>query len=270
MIGYPGNDIPRTIKVTAALTADDIADVAKNNILALTVPEFFDASLCDEVAKRILVYDQLGHYHLQPDVKKLGRAIYDITKDAAEKAAYYKFARSSLLEIRQLFHPYLSPIDKLRLELQEIWPAGSVIERLHNELMFCGLLRIFLQGSEALPHQDMTHWDVPKSEAAKTLITQIGANIYLSTTDAGGELELWGYGAADITDYNTHIEPGGYGLDCQKIGQPAGSIAPSKGDLILFNARNIHSVKPIRHGVRIAASSFIGYRGVSAPLTIYS
>jgi hypothetical protein len=161
------------VQTAPVIAASDIDHIVTGRRLPLRILDFYPKTLCDQYTKAILKYKRVGHYLLQPDVKKIGKAIYDAATDPKALDDYYASAGNALIEMRDFFHPYLSPMDKLRLQLQEVWPAGSVIENLHCKLMFCGLVRAFPTGSEARPHQDMTHWDVPDSQAAKTLAKNI-------------------------------------------------------------------------------------------------
>jgi len=263
---------PATAIIQNSPTIDGraISDIVSGRLVALRVADFYPKNLCDQFSERIAHYQHVGHYPLQPDVKKIGKAIYDAAADPPALEDYYATAHDALVQMRNFFHPYLSPMDKIRLVLQEVWPAGSMIESLHGKLMFCGLVRMYLTGSEARPHQDMTHWDIPDSPAAKTLVTQIAANIYLAPGDDGGNLELWSYGITDRDEYDRARTPSDYGLDRKKLLMSVAEIKPLKGELILFDARKIHAVSRINVGVRITVSCFIGYRSPAAPLTVYS
>ena len=258
------------VRTASAICAEDVAEIVKGYILAVRIPEFYPRELCDRFIGGILAHDKIEHYAVAPDIKKIGKAIFDAASDSSALDEYYATSANALREMREYFHPYLAPMDKLRLTLQEVWPSGSLIENLHGKLMFCGLVRAFGKGSEARPHQDMTHWDIPDCQAAQTLTTQIACNIYMATVDSGGELELWAHGIGDAKAYTETQTPGDYGLDRHKIGPPVARISPRKGDLIMFDARRIHAVTRIEEGVRVAVSSFIGYRGPTAPLSVYS
>jgi hypothetical protein len=215
-------------------------------------------------------HDSVESYEVAPDILKRGKSIFDAASDPRALEEYYDVAPSALAELRKFFDPYLAPMDKLRLVLQERWPGGGLIESLHGRPMFCGLIRAFGETSEGRPHQDMTHWDVPGSEPARTLITQFAANVYLSVAEDGGELELWPYGFSNQQEYDRCKTAGDYGLDRAKIGPSLVVIEPQLGDLIIFDARKIHAVHRINKGVRVAVSTFIGYRGPKSPLTVYS
>lgn len=258
------------VRTTQLICAEDIISLAEGPLLALRLPHFFPIKLCDEFTPGIISHPETEYYAVAPDIKKIGKAIFDAASDPLALDNYYENAPRALQQIRQFFHPYLSPMDKLRLILQEAWLPGAIIENLHGKPMFCGLVRAFHGGAEARPHQDMTHWDVPESAAAQTLATQIACNVYLETAIRGGELELWDYGITDPTEYSATQTEDDYGLNRQKIASSSVRVSPAKGELILFNARRIHAVNRIDEGVRVAVSSFIGYRGQSECLTIFS
>ena len=47
-------------------------------------------------------------------------------------------------------------------------------------------------------------------------------------------------------------------------------LTPETGDLIIFNSRNLHAVRPAAGGPRVTLSCFLGYRGATEPLTYWS
>ncbi|MFN3225414.1 MAG: 2OG-Fe(II) oxygenase [Hyphomicrobiales bacterium] len=258
------------IRVVEELRQDDIIDLELGNIVGIRIPGYYDKKLSQEAATNVINQLDLEAYEVAPDIGKFGMAIFDVSSDRAKMFEYYRRAPVDLKRLRQFFAPYLAPMDKVRLELQEIWPGGSLLERLHGQTMFCGLVRVFGEGSEARPHQDMAHWDVPESIPAHTLKTQFAMNIYLSSAEGGGDLELWNYGLSNKAQYDATKEPGDYGLSRSKIGPSSAKVKPKTGDLIIFDAQRIHAVSKITEGVRIAVSGFIGYRGASLPLTTFS
>lgn len=265
-----GQNSSPLVKTVTEFDSRDLVDLVAGNYVAIKIPNFYPRDLCDRFINPIMSHQDVESYAVARDIQKIGKAIFDAASDPSALEEYYRTAPAALDGLRQFFHPYLAPMDKLRLLLQERWPAGSLIESLHGRPMFCGLIRAFGEGSEARPHQDMSHWDVPDSEAAKSLITQIAANIYMSVAHSGGELELWASGISDPQEYAASQVVGDYGLDRAKIGQSVVRIKPEAGDLIMFDARKIHAVNRNNGGNRVAVSAFIGYRGPMLPLTIYS
>lgn len=258
------------IRVVEELRQNDIIELELGNIVGIRVPGYYDTTLCQEAATKVINKPDLEAYDVAPDIGKIGKAIFDAASDRNALSEYYERAPHDLKMMRKFFAPYLSPMDKVRLDLQEIWPAGSYLERLHGQTMFCGLVRVFKEGSEARPHQDMAHWDVPESAPAHALKTQMAMNIYLSSAEEGGELELWKYGIRDEAQYDATKEAGDYGLSRAKIGPSSAKVRPETGDLIIFDAQRIHAVNLIIKGDRVAVSGFIGYRGATDPLTVFS
>jgi hypothetical protein len=247
----------------------DIVDLVEGDVIGLRVPDFYPVALCDRFTDPI-VNQTVQSYTMDSDINRIGKAIAEAAADPAQLEEYYRTAPEALRRLRQLFHPYLAPMDKLRLVLQEQWPAGSHIESLHGLPMFCGLIRTYREGAEARPHQDMIHWNAPQSWPAKSMTTQISANIHVTTAELGGELELWPYGISDSKRYQELQVPDDYALDRLKIGPSMAKIKPRKGDLILIDARRIHAVNRVEQGIRVAVSAFLGYRGPAQPLTLYS
>jgi hypothetical protein len=231
------------VKPLDDLAWEDIEDVFAGRRIALRVPQFYPEQLCEQFAERIAAHSSSENYPAFHNVKRIGKAIGEAASDPAKMQEYYSLVHAAHREVRELFQPYLAPMDKFRLVLQEVWPAGSQIERLNGLPMFCGLTRTYGEGAEILPHQDMTHWHLPAAAAAKSLITQGAANVHLSAADDGGELEVWSLTLRDRDEYERFQTEGHYGLDRERLGPPAFSVKPQP-DLSVNRCAATDAVKP--------------------------
>jgi len=253
------------------LKVSDLEALNASDVLAIRVSKFYPDELCDKISKLVIGNPDLDSYAVEPTLQRFaGKALFDAANDPSMLENYYTTAPKSIRAVRDAIYPYLAPIDQVRLILQEVWPAGSMLENFHGRLVNSGLVRVFGTGSKALAHQDSTHWDIPTSHVAWSLISQFAVNVHLRRADAGGELVLWDFGFTNKSDHDAAQVDGKYAINESLIPVPKLVVVPEKGDLILFNARRVHAVRPILAGTRVAASTFIGYRGPASPLTLFS
>jgi hypothetical protein len=254
--------------VDGRLNMDDLAALVRGDLLALRWPDFYDPSACRIIADRLLSHPLRGCYENGPQIGRIGMAYFEIESEAARKR-YYHQADASIIALRDACRPYANPIDMLRAVLDDLWPGGARRERIEAEKMFLGLVRIFETGSQARPHQDFLEWDAPVDcAAAKELMAQLTTNIYIQPATAGGELELWDF-SLTRQKYEENKLPGTCVVDRAKLPPPT-VILPRLGELIIFNANKLHAVSAIKAGSRITASCFIGVRGKSLPLGLFS
>lgn len=263
------------VVVHHTLRDTDISNLAQGKLAAIVVPDYYPETLCEEIAEHFVRHPQHGTYHSNghaPDVANVGRigvSFFEVCNDMDLMMDYYNQAVSMTDQLRAVFYPYYSPIDKLRLHLQEIWPAGANLETLRGKKMFVGLCRTVSPQKEFLPHQDIFERDAPEMMEARSLLGQIACNIYLHLDEEGGELELWRQDYSE-EDYITLRLPNSYGMDRSKMPLPSCVIKPGLGDLVLFNSRRPHAVLPSKKTYRMSVSCFIGYRGEHMPLTYWS
>ncbi|TAK75238.1 MAG: 2OG-Fe(II) oxygenase [Gammaproteobacteria bacterium] len=252
---------------TNRLYENDLLQLFNKEILAIRIPDYYPLALC-ELSKQRLLQNGIQHYINAPSIGRNGMAFYETENDPEKIEQYYYRSRVNIEQIRQIFHPNFSPLDKLRLELQEAWASGANIENIHDRKMFVGLCRLLEPNVDFLPHQDIFHLDSKDNIRARSLKSQVAANIYLDIGNEGGEIDLWSYGFNDNI-YPEMLDENSYGMSRSKLSAPTLSIKPKVGELVLFNGRNLHAVRPSKT-VRISIACFIGYRGKEYPLTYWS
>lgn len=252
-------------RITSELNQSSITKLLNRKIDVIHIEGFYPRELSKIFAEKITSHPKLGYYKKQNTVGRLGMGYIDVEKTPEFAKQYHNEAVDSIWLIRDLIYPYISPIDHLRLILQEIWPAGANIEHIKNQKCFVGSCRVFSPGVKLRPHTD---------KLARLLIDgetdiegQLTANIYLEMPEEGGEIELW---LSEPTKDQDRVIEALDGVDRQEMGPPQLLIKPSIGDLVIFNAGLMHNVTLGKGKHRVSISSFIGYRGQHSPLTYWS
>ncbi|BBK35705.1 hypothetical protein STAQ_07830 [Allostella sp. ATCC 35155] len=256
------------VRTAPTLAAEDLAALSDGRLIALRIPHFAAADTCRRLVPRILASPQLGSYGNIRSARRLGMVFYETLSGPAARAAYFGTADESIRAVRDIFGPGLSPIDRLRLELDEIWPGGALRARMAGGAMFVGTLRAFDGRSEVEPHVDFLPDDEAQEAWCRALTGQLAANIYLQPAETGGELEIWDF-RPDIDWQDRMAVPGGYGFARSALPPPTLRLAPRTGELILFDSRCVHSVAPVA-GARLSLSCFIGCAGPDQPLHLWS
>lgn len=256
-------------RTSETLTAEDFIALFDGQILAIRIPDFCTQEACSLISSRLIHHSERGYYPHVPSISRVMMAFYEGHSDAEKREQYYKQAIKSTLEFRRISWPYLSPIDHIHLTIEDMWPLGAVRENIEGSRMAFGLAQLFAPGACALPHQDFLRLDQPSNPRAQSLIAQIGAFVYLQPALEGGELELW-HEHYDPVAFEEYKNKDTYGLDYLKLPSPALTITPLIGDLVIASSKKVHAVRMVKKGTRIAASCFIGFRGIQEPLTYWS
>lgn len=247
---------------------NDLKDVINGNAAAIRVPDFCSKEICHEISTRLLIHPERGSYSKAEEIGRIGMAHFEINSAQANES-YHQNAIRNTWALRDAFTPYLSPVDKIRLLLEEVWPAGANLESLYGKKCFVGICRIMQPNTELLAHNDRLDRDSPDSLQAHSLLGQLSACIYLQVPDEGGGLRLWMKEPRSESEY-AKLKDGSYGIALEKLGSPVHVIEPEQGDLLIFNIRKLHGVAAGKGKPRINVGAFIGYRGINQPLSYWS
>ena len=251
------------VKTTTRLHPEDLQAFRKGDILALVVKDFYDKNNTAAVNK-LAHHPDLEEYQyvttkngktttLPFGVKRLGEPFsrsFGKTPDSPERQKYYLEAAKGMRRLREIFTPNLSPIDKLRIEMDETWPGGAGIARLEGKLMFTGIIRITepdIAILEKKPHVDSMTPDIQ-------IDRQFAANIFLETPEEGGELVIYPHYPM-LTQAQVHDITVNENLWSDSIGASI-AIKPEAGDLILIHTQIPHAVKRFSEGRRISVQTF--------------
>lgn len=257
------------VRYKRSLKTQDLTDLLNRKILALCIPNFCEQNVISHSQKKLNQYNIIPYVNAN-GVSKIDIGMAYFEADTPEKKRqYYTTKTSSFNKIRDIFHPHLSPVDKVRLSLDEIWPKSSSLLNLGNGSMFVGLIRSMQAGDQILPHEDKLIRDDPTTKEKINYIGQLAFNCYLTTPKQSGQLDLWDL-TFDDNKYNK-LSSGSYGIQRKYLPNPVISIQPKSGDLILFNSHYLHAVSVVDLGEkRISVSGFILYQGHDQPLLLWS
>jgi hypothetical protein len=168
-------------------------ELTRREIGAIHVQGFYPHEVASTVVHKVIDHRSLGHYH-KKYTSSVGRVYMphiDTRWDPELIDAYHTAALPSIHDVRSIFHPYLCPIDHVRLLLEELWPSGANLLRLRGRGCFVGAFRVFQPTtSEFYPHNDRLDQETDAPEIAG-LTEQLVANVYLQVPDQGGDLQLW-------------------------------------------------------------------------------
>jgi hypothetical protein len=258
-----------TNEIASELTTQSLLQLANRKIGAIHVRGYYPAEIAEKTAEKAINHHALGHYHKRytSSVGRVYMPHIDTRWDPELTHLYHDSALPAIEDVRSMFHPYLSPIDLVRLQLQELWPAGANLLRLRGRACFVGAFRVFQPStSEFYPHNDAIdqETDAPEIEG---VVNQLVANIYLQVPDDGGNLQLW---LREPTPEETKVILEVEGLQRDSVEPPVVEIHPDAGDLIIFSPRMLHAVTAGHGKHRVGAAAFIASKGPQEPLVYWS
>lgn len=255
------------------LTQEALLDLIHHRCMAVHIPDYYDNDTARKIAEKLCKSSLFGKYENAPNIARVGQAYFEgyASEEAAER--YRTKSREWNRQLRKECLPYILPIDRVRLDLDEAWDYGAKLGNVpgdRNLKAFAGLARIFSEGSGTEVHLDELNWDLPTIDKSETeVMNQFAVNVYLQLPSAGGEVKLW---KRRLTkkEYDSMRNHGSYGVNPEKLPDPDLIFTPKQGDLWLFRASELHQVIESGKGQRVTQSCFVGFRGEDKHLVIWS
>jgi len=242
------------IETTDRLSAEQIEGVLSGVCAAIRVPHFCCAPVVERLTELLLSDPEKANYRVkwsrlnspagvreeleETDTERIGPTDSNLDPDGAD---YCRMAAERIRRIRDRLDPYMSPIDRLRLELDEIFPHGA---RLHTypsgAKAMAGVGRL-MRHSAALIHAD-----AGRAEC-------LTANVYLKLPAKGGTVSIW--------DHSSPGSDGSYLFEGSDIpsGVPSVTLLPAPGDLIIWNPSKPHVIHSFADDIRLTMQVWLKF-----------
>lgn len=277
------------VETAPVLTPEALERLFTNRTCGLKVPGFADPETCAALATWMLeTFDfhkweeaSTGAVDLTDMFYGIGLPVNAIVQSPERCRAYFEEAPRTIRRVREAARGRLGPVDRLRLELDELWPEGANV-RVHPEhgkKMLVGLGR--LMRPDGLVGDATRNAGIVHTDASVDLDDEVGlfsANVYLRTPDQGGELEAWSvapsrFEAAILNaDLDHAFDPPRREATQASLRRrlPAPHVIDVRpGDLVVINAGRPHAVRGFTEGVRITLQTFLEFtRG--QPLQLFA
>lgn len=277
-------------EIVTELTRAALTRVLENRSCALVVRGFGSRETCDLLADWMLEkchfekweQSSRGVDDLSDMFYGVGIPVTAVTESRERCVAYFDDALPTMRRLRAAAGGRLTPVDQLRLELDEVWPHGANVrvDPVYRRKMLAGLGRLMrpdgMVGDETSRTRGIIHTDAsPFIDGDAGLFT---ANVYLRTPSGGGELDVWPVAPArlDSMVLGEHLQHSFEPKHRERTQRALRSALPepctvavAPGDLVIFNSGRPHAVRGFTEGRRVTVQSFIDYSRAQ-PLTLYS
>ncbi len=275
------------VAVARSLTQPLLDALFSNEILGIHIPGWYDSALCERVARNVSqlttqnwnVYDVKEGYK-KSDVDVVGHPFNMAVLNDERWNAYFSGMRETTLRIRSVSGEASGPLDRFRLEMDEVWPAGLAIRTFRGAKMIPGLIRVMRD--DAGPRTDIpVNCHVDDSPLLSARHGRYSVNVYLKPPREGGELYLWNTrmeGLGSVFKYwylnkNFFLSSSYANEDLQRQFQrclpPPVRLKVCQGDLVILNTGRPHAIAPFSGGPRISMQAFLTYRK-NKPIAIWA
>jgi len=258
------------VALREALSLEDVRQLLDGSLLAVRISRWYSRRDCDQLCRRLLRHPGFSRYSIAPDVgvQRIGYSWFETQSCTERVEDYFDMSVATIRELRDVCAPALTPIDRLRLELDEIWPAGAGVATMDGRKMFAGVARLFEDGHSLEPHQDVLSRETDHDFATK-MRAQLTANLYLRPPRSGGELEIWDL--MPTAEEAKALYTGRYDFfDRDRLPAPSAVVRPQTGELVVMLSSRVHAVRAGTGGPRISLSCFIGYSGDGERLAFWN
>jgi hypothetical protein len=279
-----GTEVVKADKLTAAL----LKDFFENKILAIHIPAYFSPEIAARTSHNIL-QKQLHNWNIrdvktgfkESDVDVFGNPFTTASRDDASWINYFSGALDLAGELRALSYSDLYPLDKFRLEMDEIWPQGLMTGTYQGAKMVPGLVRVMHDKATKISSDTSLGCHVDDTPMLSPNGGKFSVNIYLKPAAEGGNLFVWNTKISGLRETiskwhmvkNFFLESNYLNEEVQKkfqsmLPKPR-EIKIKQGDLVLINTGRPHAVSGYSGGPRVSIQAFITYKK-GKPLQIWA
>lgn len=269
------------LELAEELSAGALERLFSNETCALHVPGFATPDVCEVISGWMV---ETFRFHKWEEASSggatdqtdmyygVGLPVNAMGESRERCLAYFAEALPAIRKIRDAAAGRLSPIDRLRLELDELWPEGANVRRdpVFGRKMLVGLGRLMKPDGMV---GDRTKTDGIIHVDASTRLSRdhglFSAILYLHVPDSGGELDVWPIApsaleAPMLAGYLDHA----FDPETREATQavlrrrlpPPVTVAVKPGDLVLINVGRPHAVRGFASGYRAALQTFVDFR----------
>lgn len=287
-LGAPLRSDGTGIVTAPALTKDLLTDLFERRICALHIPKFCSAEVAASLNTWIREKSSLENWKVgvfrdgtaesaDSDVSYgIGVPFGLAVKSRDDFVKYFNQAGPLAREIRAASKG-LAPLDRLRLDLDEAWPAGARVARYKGLRRGLGLARVMTPSGlfdGIAKTEGMVHVDTLPVQKKGT--GRFSANVYLNVPAVGGELSVYPVSPTSIEllrNFNlmkhlVNFDPKAQELIRSKLPPPV-TIKPEVGDLILIDTSRPHAVRGFTEGYRATIQCWVDY-DAELGLALYS
>jgi hypothetical protein len=275
------------VRTASELSGDVLRDLFENRCCAVRIPNYVSGAASKDITEWILGECELAKWGAESNGKVETDMYYGIglpiNATKWSKASCRQYFEQVLPAIRKLrgVNRDLNPVDKLRLELDELWPHGAHIDSIAGRKRMVGMGRVMrpeglVDGTQANGIIHVDDWP---------LLTNVkgtfSANTYLKVPSDGGKLCIWSItptlrdcfsSATFFIMLRDVFRANGAEKERQKVLlellPPPLVIKPMEGELIIFNSARPHAVTGFGEGCRVTLHTFISYQ-MGMPLALY-
>lgn len=276
------------ILTSDALTREGLAALFERRISALHVPGFCASGSAESLCEWVMARSGIENWKV--NVFRKGTATIEDSDTAYGIGIPFGLAvrsRESFVRYFQEAAPLgremrtaaggLSPIDRLRLDLDEAWPKGARIARFRGLRRALGLARVMtptglfdgVAKTEGMVHVDTL--PVQKKGAGR-----FSANIYVHMPPAGGELSIYNVSPTSmdlLRNFSLMKNLINFDASAQDVIRsklpPPLTLRPAVGDLILLDTSRPHAVRGFTDGYRVTIQCWVDY-DAKLGLALYS
>ena len=214
-----------------------IDDLASGKVSYIEIPDVLSKSDCASLCEKILKnYSTMTESGLTTKIgTSLSAHIYD-------KVSYFSNAQKSNQFIYQLFSNTISPIDKIRQILEQIFQKKiSTADESGMNYSDC-VIRIHKNGDSVHVHRDNCNFEMSEYVVSKYK-NQLSAILYLQSPQNGGELKIYDKQWCKDDESQRHPE---FGYLTNVVdGVDYTTISPTVGNLVLLNPNFYHKIESV-------------------------